>query len=115
MARLARVVVPGVAHHVTQRGNRRYDVFFNDNDYKLYLKLLQEYNKIYRLKIWAYCLMSNHIHMIIVPKSEESLAKSLRAAHTRFALHINRAQDWTGHLWQNRYWMTLIYGQLSSM
>ena len=123
MARLTRIVVPGVAHHVTQRGNRRSDVFFSDNDYKLYLKLLQEYNKTYRLKIWAYCLMSNHIHMIIVPESEESLAKSLRAAHTRLALYINRAQGWSGHLWQNRYfscplddshlWVAIKYVELN--
>lgn len=103
MARLARVVVPNVAHHVTQRGNRRSDVFFSNEDYKVYLKLLQEYNEIYRLKIWAYCLMSNHIHMIIVPEDEKGLAKLLRAAHTKFALHVNHIQHWTGHLWQNRY------------
>ncbi len=69
MARIARVVAPGVAHHITQRGNRRMDVFFNDDDRQAYLELLREYGEKHGVRYWGYCLMSNHVHLIAVPKT----------------------------------------------
>jgi len=73
MGRLARVVVPGMPHHVTQRGNRRQQTFFNDADYSAYLELMAEWCQKEGVEIWGYCLMANHIHLIAVPKSEEVL------------------------------------------
>ena len=73
MRRIARVVVPGMAHHVTQRGNRRADVFFADGDRQRDLHLLADYARKYGLEVWAYCLMANHVHFVTVPQSADAL------------------------------------------
>ena len=70
MARMARVVVPGYPHHVTQRGNRRQRTFFDDADYAYYLELLAEFSRLGRTEVWAYCLMPNHVHLVVVPQEE---------------------------------------------
>ncbi len=84
MGRIARVVVPGLAHHVTQRGNRRADVFFEDADRYAYLNLVRHYARIHDIEIWAYCLMTNHIHFIAVPKCENGLSLAFRDTHTAY-------------------------------
>ena len=83
MARLARVVVPGIAHHVTQRGNRRMEVFFEEEDYLVYLELASEWCGRFGVEILAYCLMTNHIHLIVVPRSACGLQKAGRGVHQR--------------------------------
>ena len=77
MARLARVVIPGMPHHVTQRGNRRQQTFFHDEDYEAYLKLMAEWCREEGVAIWCYCLMPNHIHLIAVPSLEQSLRRAI--------------------------------------
>ena len=74
MPRLARVVIPGLPHHVTQRGNRRQQTFFIDDDYTAYRELMAEWCLERGVAVWAYCLMPNHIHLIAVPQSEDALA-----------------------------------------
>ncbi len=103
MARLARVVVPGIPHHVTQRGVRRMQTFFEDADYERYLSLLSEWCKKIGVEIWAYCLMPNHVHLIAVPEREESLARGIGEAHRRDTRHINFKKEWKGYLWQSRF------------
>ena len=103
MARTARLVVPGLPHHVTQRGARRMQVFFSDEDYRSYLRILADEARRHELGVWAYCLMPNHVHLIATPPSEPSLAKALGEAHRRYAWRVNRRQGWTGHLWQERF------------
>lgn len=103
MARVARVVIPGVAHHVTQRGNRRQDVFLREGDYGRYLALLKRYAEKHRLRLWAYCLMSNHIHLVAVPSENISMGRALRDAHTAYALWTNKRERVSGHLWQGRF------------
>jgi putative transposase len=103
MARLARVVVPGVPHHVTQRGNRRQQTFFHEEDYAAYLALLGEWCSLRGVAIWAYCLMPNHVHLIVVPESEEALRRGLGEAHRRYTRRINFREGWRGHLWQGRF------------
>ena len=103
MARLARVVAPGVPHHVTQRGNRRQDTFFEDGDYRLYLDLMAEWCARYGVDVWAYCLMTNHVHLIAVPETEAALGLAVGEAHRRYARHVNLRQGWRGHLWQGRF------------
>ncbi len=103
MPRLSRAVFAGVPQHITQRGNRREDVFFGVEDRILYLKWLQAYCKKYGVEILAYCLMTNHIHLIAVPKKEDGLQRVLKPLHMRYAQRINRAQGWTGHVWQGRF------------
>ena len=103
MGRQARVVFPRVPHHVTQRGNYRQDVFFEAGDRVQYLAWLTEYAKKYGLEVWAYCLMTNHIHLIAFPHHQDSLARTLAAAHTRYSRLINRRTRKGGHLWQGRF------------
>jgi len=81
MARIARVVAPGIPHHVTQRGNRRQQTFFNEDDYRFYQALMSKWCKTHDVEIWVYCLMPNHIHLIAVPKNSDSLRLSIGKAH----------------------------------
>jgi len=103
MPRKNRVVVPDYPHHVIQRGNRRQRVFFGDEDRRLYLSLLKKQGDRSGLSFWAYCLMDNHVHLIAVPKTPESLILAIGAAHWRYALAINLRKDWKGSLWQGRF------------
>ena len=103
MARLARVVVPGLPHHVTQRGNGRQRTFFSDDDYSLYLKLLREACHAARVRVLAYVLMPNHVHLILVPKTEDSLRQAMSSVHRAYAGIINARRKKTGHFWQGRF------------
>jgi putative transposase len=103
MARLPRVVIPGIPHHVTQRGNRREQTFFEDGDYELYLDLLSDAAKQAHAEIWGYCLMPNHVHIIIVPSDEDGLRKTFRTVHRTYTGYINARMRTTGHLWQGRF------------
>ncbi len=103
MARLARVVAPGVPHHVTQRGNRRQPVFFNDDDYAAYRELLAEGCRAAGVAVWAYCLMPNHVHLILVPSDPDGLRAALGETHRRYTRHVNLREGWRGYLWQGRF------------
>jgi putative transposase len=103
MARLARVVIPGIPHHVTQRGNRRQTIFFAAEDYEKYKELLIRSCNEYRLDIWAYCLMPNHVHLIAVPEAEDSLRLAIGETHRSYTVWMNLKHGWTGHLWQGRF------------
>jgi putative transposase len=101
--RLARTVLANIPHHITQRGNRRERVFFDDVDRLGYLSLLREYADKHGVQILAYCLMDNHVHLVAVPADEEGLQRALKPVHMRYSQRINRAKSWTGHLWQGRF------------
>jgi putative transposase len=103
MARIARVVAPGVAHHITQRGNRRQRTFFADADYEAYLALMAAWCARYGVAVWAWCLMPNHVHLIVVPPTKDSLARALGEAHRRYTRHVNFRKGWRGYLWQGRF------------
>ena len=103
MPRQSRVVFSGVAHHIAQRANRRGDVFFSDEDRVAYLAWLQEYCRAFEVEVLAYCLMTNHIHLVAVPASDDGLQRVLKPLHMRYAQRVNRARGWTGHLWQGRF------------
>jgi len=103
MARIARFVVPGLPHHVTQRGNRRERVFFGDDDYELYRDLLAEQARKQGVAVWSYCLMPNHVHLILVPDRAEALGRALGEAHRRYSAAINARLRVTGHLFQSRF------------
>ena len=104
MARLARVVIPGVPHHVTQRGNRRQKVFFNSKDYNVYLKIMRQTCETFEVDIWSYCLIPNHIHLLAVPSTLESLTLAMGYLHRQYTSYINSQYSWTGYLWQGRYY-----------
>ncbi|MFP6729383.1 MAG: transposase [Alphaproteobacteria bacterium] len=103
MVRIARIVVPGLPHHVTQRGNRRQDSFFRDEDYRAYQDLMAEWCAHYGVAIWAYCLMPNHVHLIAVPETEAALRQAIGEAHRRYTRRVNFREGWRGHLWQGRF------------
>jgi putative transposase len=104
MPRLARIVVPGLPHHITQRGNNRQDVFFAEEDRRRYLAILAEQSERFGLRIGGYCLMTNHVHLIAIPETEEALAKAVGRTHFLYTAYANRVRDRSGHLWQNRFY-----------
>jgi putative transposase len=101
--RLARIVVPGIPHHVTQRGNGRQRVFYADGDGKLYLDLLRKACAKAGVSCWAYVLMPNHVHMILVPREADSLRAALARAHRSYAGILNARLGQPGHFWQGRF------------
>jgi putative transposase len=103
MARLARTVVAGLPHHVTQRGNRREAIFFEDGDQEVYRDLLAEQTRKAGVEVWAYCLMPNHVHLILTPTRAEGLGLAVGEAHRRYTNFINARGRWTGHLFQSRF------------
>lgn len=108
MPRLARTVFAGVPHHITQRGNRREDVFYADEDRTIYLEWLQTYAVKHDVAILAYCLMTNHIHLVAVPNSDGGLHRMLKPLHMRYAQRFNRQRGWQGHLWQGRFFSSAL-------
>ena len=103
MARLARVILPEYPHHIIQRGNRRQDVFFCDDDYLFYLDLLKHWCASESVEIWAYCLMTNHVHLILKPSQDSNLSKAIAETHRRYTRMINFRENWRGFLWQGRF------------
>ena len=108
MPRRARTVVPGYPHHVTQRGNRREPVFFSDRDRRTYLGWLREYADKFGVEILAYCLMPNHVHLVAIPGTKDGLHRTMRPLHMRYAQEVNRPRGWVGHLWQGRYFSSVL-------
>jgi putative transposase len=90
MSRIARIVVSGCPHHVTQRGNNRQDVFFVPDDYRAYLAILREQSRRYGLVVHAYCLMTNHMHLVATPRSVDSLARAVGRTYWLYTQAINR-------------------------
>ncbi len=103
MARMPRLVVPGYPHHITQRGNRRMRTFFKEADYQAYLDLVSEGKDVAGVSVWAYCLMPNHVHLVVVPEYSDSFARLFRFVHRQYTRRINRRENWKGHLWQERF------------
>lgn len=103
MPRIPRLVVPGYPHHVTQRGNRRQKTFFHARDYLAYLEFIAAAKLKARCDIWAYCLMPNHVHFVMVPQHKDSLSLLFKEAHRRYTRRINFRENWRGHLWQERF------------
>src|SRR5438445_12038246 len=102
MARLARIVVPGHPHHVTQRGNGRARTFFGDDDYALYRDLLAENCRAADVEVWGWCLMPNHVHLILVPSDRDGPRRALARLHRRSAGTIQERRKGSGALWQGR-------------
>jgi putative transposase len=109
--RVARIVVPGAVHHLTQRGNNRQDVFFADDDRAAYLAFLAAQCRRYGVTLLGYCLMTNHVHVVAIPRTAHALAKAFGRAHWLYAQHINRLHRRSGHLWQNRFFSHAVDDQ----
>jgi putative transposase len=123
MARWRRVVAVNVPHHLTQRGNARQYILDRDEDRAVYLKLLRENIETYKVSLLGYCLMSNHVHLIVVPTEPDGLALAFRNAHGRYAAYWNAIRGASGHAWQGRFyscsldeahlWAALRYTELN--
>lgn len=103
MARLPRIVLPDVPHHVTQRGNRRLPIFFSDDDRREYFKLIASAAAANGTICLAWCLMDNHVHMILTPATEDGLRATLGEAHRCYTRMVNFREGWRGHLFQGRF------------
>jgi putative transposase len=103
MARLARLVVPGLPHHVTQRGNGRAQTFFRDADYALYRDLLAASCRAAGVEVWSWVLMPNHVHLILTPADEDGIRRALAPVHRHYAGAIHARLQRTGHFWQGRF------------
>ena len=108
MPRIARVIATRYPHHITQRGNNRATVFFDDEDRQTYLKLLAGYAEKHHLQIWAYCLMNNHIHLLAVPETETSLARGIGLTNQVYTQYLNRKLNQSGRIWQNRFFSCVV-------
>jgi len=104
MARLSRIVVPDLPHHVTQRGNRQQALFLAPEDYALYRGWLAERCRADGVACWAYVLMPNHVHLILVPSEPAGLARAVGETHRRYTSFFNARARSTGHLFQGRYY-----------
>jgi putative transposase len=108
MPRIARIIAPGYPHHITQRGNNRAMVFFDDEDRQTYLKLLAGYARKHALQIWAYCLMDNHVHLLAVPETETALARGIGLTNQVYTQYLNRKLNQSGRVWQNRFFSCVV-------
>ncbi|MBS1258157.1 MAG: hypothetical protein MAG551_01210 [Candidatus Scalindua arabica] len=108
MSRTARIVVPDLPYHITQRGNYQQEIFQDNEDRLNYLSWINEYSKKYKLSIFAYCLMDNHVHFIVIPQKEDSLAKVFSISHMRYSQYFNKKKNASGHLWQGRFYSCVL-------
>jgi len=108
MTRISRAIALDYPHHITQRGNYRQMVFEEEEDYSRYLELLVHYSGRHQLEVWAYCLMPNHVHIVGVPRAEDSLSSVFRTVHMLYSQYFNRKANAVGHLWQGRYYSCVL-------
>jgi putative transposase len=98
----------GTPFHVTHRGNHKRDVFDDDQDRRLYLRLLRRYALRFELSVWGYALMNNHVHLIVVGGHRTSIPRAVGNAHREFSRSRNQTRQVTGHLWANRFFSTAL-------
>ena len=108
MPRRRRLILPGFPHHVTHRGNRRTNIFREQTDYQFYLGKLSDYLEKFQIRLYSYCLMTNHIHLIPVPNSRTALSRCLHDLHGLYADYFNRKYGLCGHLWQGRFYSCVL-------
>jgi putative transposase len=108
MPRTARMVIPGMALHVRHRGHNRSACFFGPEDYTLYLGLLARSAQEHGCAVHAYCLMPNHVHLLVTPATESGLAQTMKCVAQHYAQHVNKAYVRTGSLWEGRYRSCLV-------
>ena len=108
MARLPRLNLPGIPQHVIQRGNNRQVSFFNDKDYAVYLDKLKLYSKKYSVAVHSYVLMTNHVHLLMTPETEQGVSQMMQALGRYYVRYINQTYGRTGTLWEGRYKSTVV-------
>jgi putative transposase len=110
MPRIARIVGSGYPHHIVQRGNNKEKVFLGRKDYEAYLSFLEKYSEKKEASILAYCLMQNHVHLLVRPTENDGLAKMMQGVTLCYTQYFNRKEGRTGRLWECRYHSTVVDG-----
>ncbi|MCP4652902.1 MAG: transposase [Candidatus Omnitrophica bacterium] len=108
MSRIARLVAVDYPHHIIQRGNNRRNVFLSDDDRQHYLRLLAKYSEECACKVKAFCLMSNHVHLLLVPTDKTALAKAMQKISLSYTQYVNRKYKRTGRLWECRFHSSIV-------
>jgi putative transposase len=108
MPRAPRIMCEGWPFHVTHRGNHRKTLFESDEQRREYLDLLRLYSRRYGMRIWSYCLMGNHVHLIVVGKEQWSISRAVGNTHREYSRRRNLERDVTGHAWSNRFFSTVL-------
>lgn len=108
MPRAARITTANACYHVITRGNQKQSIFLHTEDYEKYLGLLNKYKKRYNCKLYCFCLMPNHVHLIIEVKNSLGLSQIMRCLNLSYALYFNAKYEKVGHLWQDRFKSRLI-------
>ena len=108
MPRIARILTDNHPCHITQRGNNKQDVFLDDEDRSCYLSFFKALMKKHNVNVLGYCLMRNHVHLIVVPVRAATLAKAIGGTHFRYTQYFNRKHSKSGHLWQNRFYSVVL-------
>ena len=103
MPRRQRMYIPGYTYHVVQRGNNREACFFEEENYRAYLQLLREVLPRYGAQLHAYCLMTNHVHLLLTPEAHDSISNLLKVVCSRYANRMNKKYHRTGTLWEGRH------------
>jgi putative transposase len=103
MPRGKRLLIPNICYHVVQRGNQKQNIFRENADFEKYLQILSHYKKKYRFKVYAYCIMPNHIHLMVEVEKLNNLAKIMQGTSLTYTLWFNKKYGKVGHLWQGRF------------
>jgi putative transposase len=107
LPRKPRIWYPGAIYHITLRGNRKSEIFYDNKDYVKYLGLIEETQQKLPFILHSYCLMPNHIHLQLETK-ETPLSDIMRVLNSRYAIYFNKKYKFIGHVFQDRYWARLI-------
>lgn len=108
MPRTARIIIPNAPHHILNRGNNKEVIFFDDEDFKFFLRQIKKYKEKFKIKIYHYCLMPNHYHFLIESESSQNLAKFMHGLMLVYAQYVQRKYGKIGHVWQGRYKSSLV-------
>lgn len=103
MPRRARMYLPGCTYHIVQRGNNRQACFLEEENHRTYLQLMSEVMPRYGVSLHAYCLMTNHVHLLLSPQHEDSISNFMKVVCSRYAQYINKKYGRTGTLWEGRH------------
>jgi putative transposase len=108
MPRVARVTIENACYHIITRGNQKQSVFLEPQDYEKYLYLLTKYKRRYKFKLYCFCLMPNHVHLIIEVQDPFKLNKIMKSLNLTYTLYYNSKYKKVGHLWQDRFKSKII-------
>jgi putative transposase len=108
MPRMGRIVLPDFPHHIVQRGHDRNVVFASESDYQYYLDTLAEFKSTYDVKVFSFCLMTNHVHLLLMPSDNKGLGLLMKRLAGRQTRYRNKLEGRSGTLWESRYKSSIV-------